>query len=1237
MKKWTTLCWMIAIQAFVMGQEKYQSLFWKIEGHGTKKASYLYGTMHVSDRIAFHLSDEFYKGLMEVDKVALESNPQTWMDVYNKEEKTQENYLGGSIYNAFVIEPLKKSEMQSALMMDNRMVNGLLYRNQKSEEDYEEDTYLDMFIYRSGQKYGREVLSLEDAEEADRLTSKAVEKRSRQEVIPQWLEEKLEEYGEYELLQNYYRDQNLDGIDSLNRFRYTEHYNKYMLYERNRIMANSMDSIIQSGTTLFTGIGAAHLPGKDGVIDMLRQKGYKVTPIKGKLTETGKKIRKEIDEKFIATPLKNQSTADGFITLDLPDRLYESCYGDKYFAFSPDFANGGFITLVRLSRYDYLVKKEDRFSISDLDKVLFENIAGDILERKDILINGYKALDIKNKTKTGELQRYIIIETPIEIIILKLAGDNQYATHVQDAIVKSLKLRETTADWTTFQPFYGRYQLSIPNPYVVPNNNWLLLKSGAPIVQGIDANKNYYFAMENVLNDTERFEEDNFETTYIIDNFLDELKVKDVQAKVDSTQKTPTAFAKAKLPNQNTLFLQSVVSGARYYLLGFVGEDENSAKKYFNSLQFNDFKYQEEFKEQKDTTLLYTVKSPVETQKGSKYDYYDRYNEVDDTDTLIDEAQKKVSKLLKQYKSWDKTSFYYTTTGEMIEVNAHKFNYYKSYKDVNEFWEEVDSSMRKSYKRKDVNKYTKNGLNYYDVNLHDTVKNSRYIKARFVQRDGIYYCLSTELDTINKSSKFVETFFETFQPKDTLLTKSLFIPKGKMLLEDLQSSDSIKSKMVIELLKDDYHEIGSEINFFTKKKKLFFAENDIPALTHVIQNFKFKKDDLEIRDMLIDELIKMESPTGNAFLENLYKKSGSDNNLQYSVIEGFTDLETENSLQTFLKLMKEDIPLPTKNSYGSIFGGLYNKKSIDKAVKLFPELMEYASIPEYKEDIIQLLAHLKLKQKVTDKLYVKDKKELLNEAKIELKRMQANESKSKNRYRSKYDYDDDSPYADYVNSYSTSFVNDNLLIQSYLYLLAPYYNEPDFKNFYNQITTMEDEDLIAFSYFALKHNNVTFDEKPYLEKAKSDKVFKYKLYEFFNTNDGEKLLSKDYITQQEFIEGYLLADIKEDYDKPTLSLMQTEKIPVKNKNYNLYIYKFEGIKKFNQKKESEIQYIAIQDKKMSTGSILAENSEEVNFNEDEAVKKRIEEIIKDVKYKKRIRVRGYYGRNHYGGYEDYDY
>jgi hypothetical protein len=139
------------------------------------------------------------------------------------------------------------------------------------------------------------------------------------------------------------------------------------------------------------------------------------------------------------------------------------------------------------------------------------------------------------------------------------------------------------------------------------------------------------------------------------------------------------------LPNQNTLFLQSVVSGARYYLLGFVGEDENSAKKYFNSLQFNDFKYQEEFKEQKDTTLLYTVKSPVETQKGSKYDYYDRYNEVDDTDTLIDEAQKKVSKLLKQYKSWDKTSFYYTTTGEMIEVNAHKFNYYKSYKDVNEF------------------------------------------------------------------------------------------------------------------------------------------------------------------------------------------------------------------------------------------------------------------------------------------------------------------------------------------------------------------------------------------------------------------------------------------------------------------------------------------------------------------------------------------------------------------------
>src|SRR6476620_8060914 len=57
---------------------KYPSLFWEISGKDLKKPSYLFGTMHVSNKMAFHLSDSFYSAIQNTDMVALELNPESW-------------------------------------------------------------------------------------------------------------------------------------------------------------------------------------------------------------------------------------------------------------------------------------------------------------------------------------------------------------------------------------------------------------------------------------------------------------------------------------------------------------------------------------------------------------------------------------------------------------------------------------------------------------------------------------------------------------------------------------------------------------------------------------------------------------------------------------------------------------------------------------------------------------------------------------------------------------------------------------------------------------------------------------------------------------------------------------------------------------------------------------------------------------------------------------------------------
>src|SRR5438552_11354938 len=60
--------------------KKYPSLFWEITGNGLSRPSYLFGTMHISSKMVFHLPDSFYLGIKKVDVVALETNPESWQE-----------------------------------------------------------------------------------------------------------------------------------------------------------------------------------------------------------------------------------------------------------------------------------------------------------------------------------------------------------------------------------------------------------------------------------------------------------------------------------------------------------------------------------------------------------------------------------------------------------------------------------------------------------------------------------------------------------------------------------------------------------------------------------------------------------------------------------------------------------------------------------------------------------------------------------------------------------------------------------------------------------------------------------------------------------------------------------------------------------------------------------------------------------------------------------------------------
>ncbi|MCW3112313.1 MAG: lipoprotein, partial [Segetibacter sp.] len=160
--------------------KKYPSLFWEITGNGLKKPSYLFGTMHVSSKMVFHLSDSFYYAMRNTDAVALELNPEIWQDEMFRFQKAQMNLAHFSLgkMNDYLKESSfeldrYEDDIKRALIEEPTVVNNLLYRSYQSSADFEENTYLDLYIYQTGRKLGKQAAGVENYIESERLMMEA--------------------------------------------------------------------------------------------------------------------------------------------------------------------------------------------------------------------------------------------------------------------------------------------------------------------------------------------------------------------------------------------------------------------------------------------------------------------------------------------------------------------------------------------------------------------------------------------------------------------------------------------------------------------------------------------------------------------------------------------------------------------------------------------------------------------------------------------------------------------------------------------------------------------------------------------------------------------------------------------------------------------------------------------------------------------------------------------------------
>lgn len=1167
----TALIFTISITAF--SQQQYQSLLWEISGNGLEKTSYLYGTMHVSKKVAFRLDDVFYKALNESECVALESDPITWpgfnYDMMIDEIAFYSNYRQGFYTNLFKLTHPEEMAVRASVRMDNGAVNAYLYRKSNAADNFEEETYLDMFIYQAGKKNGKEIYGLEDLAESRYLTTKAAYNTNKKDIDP-WLQKLYAKENPYLIQENLYRDRNLDLLDSIGAGSNTEFYRENMLFIRNENMVNSLVDLMPK-KSVFAGVGAAHLPGEKGMINMLRERGYTVKALTSEQTDFSKTEKTKLDSLFIEPILKKHITPDGFLSLNTYDELREFSYGGQKYYLDPDMTNGAYLTVNRISRFTYLPNEKENMTLKEIDDLLYEDIPGDIVKKEE-LKEPYPGLSIVNKTKKGEFQKYHIYQTPLEIIIIKYAGRSDFVLKHEAKIFNSIDIKTPTDSIITFVSPAKKFQVKFPEYYVTSN----MANKGKKLLEGYK-NDAYYFVEESTLHDLSYIEEDSFEAKYFHHALYLNYKLEEAEGGFKrGDYKTYESRAVLDSTSGKNLHLKTIVKDGSYYLLGYVGTNTDDKTEFFKSFKFNKTDYSG-FEKLVDTSLHFTVNTNAKSPLPNPYGYGYYGSNKDDKD----------------YEEKTKSTTYSTKANEQIEITRTKFHDLQMFHNIDSLWQDVERKAngatryytpRKKFRIFNRSKAKKDDIYSYSFKYTDS-NSAKQVMVKNILKKGVLFELKTLIDSISGPSKFVTEFYDSFTPIDTLMGKDVLKDKTRQFFEALKENDSI--------ILESYS--------LVKFKK--YNGRDIVS---VLKDFEFDKERLNIKSYLVGQLVEIDLKNNLDFIKQLYYDSYSDPQTQSAILEGLFDTKKKENFELAMDLMERDLPL---GGIGSIFYSYAKKDSLELKADLFPEILQYSTISEYKEALYGLLARVKDSGLVKTKDYKKYKNQIINDGKIEVKRSLSN-----------------SGYGYYSDDLST-----------YVDLIFPYRNERTAKDFFDKMLNVEDTSALTRYYVLLAKNKEKIPSE-LKEKLLEDEENQYKLLEELDEAKLFNSIKSLNISQQQFAKSKLLgnADYEKEKDSLVFLMKRDFKTDKGNKDAVMYFFKIDKDDDYSGKSEvlHYISFIKPKDgKKLVVDYYDISNSYGTTVDETKELDEQIEEIINLAIYKDRKRVtptsRGY------NGYYDY--
>ncbi len=282
----------------VLGQNgnSDNTLLWKISGNGLERPSYLFGTIHMLCADDALLSDNMKKAIRSCDEVYFEVDIDNIIEMVlamnkmkMKGDTTLHDLLSETDYEKVKNYFEKKGSLLPFSMLETFKPILAASTIEQSSLPCDKTAMMEQVIMEEAKQHNKKIRGLETMAYQAGVLDSIPYKLQAQELV-NYIDSANKGAEEDKVLKKMfkaYKDQDLKKLEELmvETDAGMASFTDILLYHRNTNWVNKLKKIMTTGSLLIA-VGAGHLPGEKGVIELLRIEGYSVTPVENKVQKS---------------------------------------------------------------------------------------------------------------------------------------------------------------------------------------------------------------------------------------------------------------------------------------------------------------------------------------------------------------------------------------------------------------------------------------------------------------------------------------------------------------------------------------------------------------------------------------------------------------------------------------------------------------------------------------------------------------------------------------------------------------------------------------------------------------------------------------------------------------------------------------------------------------------------------------------------------------------------------------